>query len=137
MDTVIPGGVDLSPAIDKIMSHYIHLQKMDWDIPKKIIGMMLIAKASSSMESIVQLYSTILSDSTPQEQEEGLDPERITLTMRSSWEAHGCAGESRLNQQQANKLSAVKPAANQPPQFQYQQQQHSGWGMGGGSKRGQ
>ena len=110
MDTVIPGGVDPSPAIDKIMSHYVCLNKMDWDIPKKIVGMMMIAKAPSSMESIVQLYSTILSDSTPQEQEDKLDPERIVLAMRSSWESHRCAGASwfissrqtslaRLNQQ--------------------------------------
>ena len=53
MDTVIPEGVDLSPAIDKIMSHYVRLNKMDWDIPKKIVGRMMIAKAPSSMESIV------------------------------------------------------------------------------------
>ena len=144
MDTVIPRGVDLSPAIDKIMSHYVCLQKMDLDIPKKIVRLMLIAKAPSSMESIVQLFSTILSNSTPQEQEEKLDPERIALAMRSSWEAHGRAGVSWFNQQQVKKLSAVKPAGNQPPQFRHQQQQcgeflqqqHSGWGLGGESKRG-
>ena len=125
MDTVIPSGVDPTPALDKIMSHLIRLNKMNWDIPKKVVGMMMIAKVPSSMESIVQLYSTILSDSSPQQQEEKLDPERITLAMRSSWETHGQAGTSRFNQQRANKLSAVKPAGNQPPQFQYQQQQCS------------
>ena len=108
IDTVIPRGVDPSPAIDKIMSHYVCLNKMGWDIPKKIVGMMMIAKAPSSMESIVQLYSTILTDSSPQEQEDKLDPERIALAMRSSWEAHGCAGASQNNQQQANKLSVIK-----------------------------
>ena len=144
MDTVIPGGVDLSPALDKIMSHFTRLNKMDWEIPKKIVAMMIIVKALSSMESIVQLYSTILADSTKQQAEEELDPERIALTMRASWETHQRAGVSCNNQQQANKLSAVKPAGNQPPQFQYQQQQregfsqqqHGGWGLGGGSKRG-
>ena len=118
-DTAIPNGVDPTPALDKIMSHLIHLNKMNWDIPKKVVGMMMIAKAPSSMESIVQLYSTILSDSSPQQQEEKLDPERIALAMRSSWETHGQAGTSWFNQQQANKLSMVKPAGNQPPQFQY------------------
>ena len=96
---MIPGGADLTPALDKIMSHFICLNKMNWEIPKKVVRMMLIAKALASMESIVQLYSTILSDSTPQEQEHKLDPERIALAMRSSWETHGHAGVSRNNQQ--------------------------------------
>ena len=90
----------------------------------------MIAKAPSSMESIVQLYSTILTDSTPSEQEDKLDPKKIALAMRDSWETHGRAGMSRSNQQRVNKLSAVKPAGNQPPQFQYQQQ-HGGWGLSG------
>ena len=59
-----------------------------------------------------------------------------TFLTRTSWETHGRAGMSRNNQQRANKLSAVKQAGNQPPQFQYQQQQCGGWGLGGGSKRG-
>ena len=145
MDTVIPNGVDPSPALDKIMSHYVRLNKMDWEIPKKVVAMMLIVKAPSSMESIVQLYSTILADLTKEETEDKLDPEKIVLAMRSSWETHQRAGTSRFSQQRVNKLSMVKPAGNQPPQFQYQQQQHgdflqqqrSGWGLGGGSKRGQ
>ena len=145
MDTVIPNAVDPSPALDKIMSHYTRLNKMEWEIPKKIVAMMIIVKAPSSIESIVQLYSTILAGSTKQQAEEKLDPERIALAMRASWETHQRAGVSQFNQQQATKLSTVKPAGNQPPQFQYQQQQHGessqqqhgGWGLGGGSKRGQ
>ena len=144
MDTVIPTGVDPTPALDKIMSHFTRLNKMNWEIPKKVIGMMMIVKAPSSMESIVQLYSTILTDATLQEQEDKSDPEKIALAMRGSWETHGRAGMSQSNQQRVNKLSAAKPAGNQPHQFQYQQQhgeslqqQHSGWGLGGGSKRGQ
>ena len=85
MDTVIPRGVDPTPALNKIMSHLTCLNKMNWEIPKKVVGMMMIAKAPSSMESIVQLYSTILSNSTPQQQEDKLDPEMIALAMRSSW----------------------------------------------------
>ena len=94
MDTVIPNGVDPSPALDKIMSHFICLNKMEWEIPKKVVAMILIAKAPSSMDSIVQLYSTILADSTKQEAEDKLDPERVVLTMRSSWETHQRAGSS-------------------------------------------
>ena len=89
MDTVIPSGVDPTPALDKIMSHFTCLNKMNWEIPKKVLGMMMIMKVPSSMESIVQLYSTILTDSTSQEQEEKLDPEKIALAMRGSWETHG------------------------------------------------
>ena len=99
MDTVIPNAVDLSPALDKIMSHYTCLNKMEWEILKKSVAMMIIVKAPSSMESIVQLYSTILADSTKQQAEEKLDPERITLAMRASWETHQPAGVSRFNQQ--------------------------------------
>ena len=98
MDTAIPNGVDPSPALDKIMSHYVRLNKMDWEIPKKVVAMMLIAKAPSSMESIVQLYSTILANSTKEETEDKLDPEKIILVMRSSWETHQRAGSSRFNQ---------------------------------------
>ena len=94
MDTVIPNGVDPSPALDKIMSHYVRLNKMEREIPKKVVAMMLIAKAPSSMESIVQLYSTILADSTKAETEDKLDPEKIVLAMRSSWETHQRAGSS-------------------------------------------
>ena len=88
MDTMIPNGVDPGPALDKIMSHYVCLNKMDWEIPKKVMAMMLIVKAPSSMESIVQLYSTILADLTKQEAEDKLDPERVVLAIRSSWGAH-------------------------------------------------
>ena len=77
--------------------------------------------------------------------DDSLDLDQIVQAMRTSWEAHGQAGTSRFNQQQANKLSVVKQAGNEPPQFHYQQQQrgefpqqqHGGWGLGGGSKRGQ
>ena len=99
MDTVIPVGVDLTPALDKIMSHFIHLNKMNWEILKKVVGMMMIVKAPSAMESIVQLYSTILTDATLQEQEDKLDLEKIALAMRSSWETHRRAGMSWSNRQ--------------------------------------
>ena len=125
MDTVIPSVVDPSPALDKIMPHFTHLNKMDWEIPKKIVVMMIIAKAPSSMESIVQLYSTILADSTKQQAEERLDPERIALTMRASWETHQRVGVSRNNQQQATKLSTVKPAGNLPTSPKYSLEFHT------------
>ena len=144
MDTVIPNGVDPSPALDKIMSHYVRLNNMDCEIPKKILSMMLLAKAPASMETIVQMFSQILGDAEKKKVDEELIPEKVVHMMRTSWETHGRAGMSHNNQQQANKLSAVKPVGNQLPQFRYQQQQrgeflqqqHGGWGLGGGSKRG-
>ena len=145
MDTVIPNGVDPSPALDKIMSHYTHLINMDCKIPKKIISLMLLAKAPSSMETIVQMFSQMISDAPVAKMNKELVPQKVAHMMRTSWETHGQQGASRSNQQRANKLSAVKPAGTQPPQFQHQQQQHrdfpqqqrGGWGLGGGSKRGQ
>ena len=90
------------------------------------------------------MFSQILGDAEKKKVDDELIPEKVVHMMRTSWETHRRAGMSRNNQQRANKLSAVKPAGNQPPQFQYQQQQRgefpqqqrSGWGLGGGSKRG-
>ena len=72
---------------------------MDWEISKKVMAMMIIAKAPSSMESIVQLYSTISANLIKEQAEEKLDPERITLAMRSSWKTHQRAGVSKFDQQ--------------------------------------
>ena len=126
------------------MSHYVHLNNMDCEIPKKIFSMMLLAKAPASMETIVQMFSQILGDAEKKKVDDELIPEKVVHMMRTSWETHRQAGMSRNYQQRANKLSTVKPVENQPPQFQYQQQQRgefpqqqrSGWGLGGGSKRG-
>ena len=144
MDTMIPNEVDPSPALDKIMSHYTRLSKMNCEVPKKILSLMLLAKAPSLMETIVQMFSQLLRDADEDKMTEELVTEKVVQMMRTSWETHWCAGMSRNNQQWANKLSAIKPAGNQPPKFQYQQQQrrdflqqqHGGWGLGGGSKRG-
>ena len=75
---------------------------------------------------------------------DAFDLEQVVKVFRMSWKTSGRTGVSRSNQPRVNKLSAVKPAGNQPPQFQYQQQQRreypqqqrGGWGLGGGSKRG-
>ena len=85
MDTVIPNGSDPSPALDKIMSHFVHLQEMRWEIPVKVQGMMILAKAPPSMESIVQMLSAVARD----ESTEDLTPEKISAAMRASWETHG------------------------------------------------
>ena len=62
IDTVIPNGVDPSPALDKIMSHHTHLTNMECEIPTKILSLMLLAKAPSSMETVVQMFSQLLGD---------------------------------------------------------------------------
>ena len=89
MDTVIPNGVDPSPALDKIMSHYVCLNNMDCEIPKKILSMMLLAKAPASMETIVQMFSQILGDAEKKKVDEELIPEKVVHMMRTSWETHG------------------------------------------------
>ena len=113
MDTVIPNGSDPSPALDKIITHFARLDSQGWEIPSKVQGMMLLSKAPFSMESVVQVYAQMIND---QPYEEGnLDPMKIAAAMRTSWETHGRFGAGKKNnQQQANKLSAVKPAQGQP-----------------------
>ena len=122
MDTVIPNGSDPSPALDKIMSHFVRLKEMKWDIPEKVQAMMILSKAPSSMESLVQLTSYVAKDDDAE-----LKTDKIVRSMLLSWETHGRQGANRNNQQRANKLSAVKPAG-QPPQFQQQQEQQRGDG---------
>ena len=56
--------------------------------PKESRGNDVDSESSIIMESIVQLYSTILANSTKAETEDKLDPEKIVLAMRSSWETH-------------------------------------------------
>src|ERR1700733_6862596 len=113
MDTVIPNGSDPSPALDKIAAHFTNLAKMKWEISKKIQAMMILSKAPPSTESIIQLFAQMAKEDS----EKGLDPERLSAAMRSSWETHQRSGANRgknNNQQQANKLSAVKPFDNAP-----------------------
>ena len=139
METVIPNGSDPSPSLDKIMAHHIRLKEMDYQISDKVLAMMILAKAPSTMESIVQL----MSQAAKQSGEELKVPE-VIKAMSLSWETHGRQGAGRQNQQRANKLSAVRPAG-QPPQFNAQQQQPNeqqrgdgqGWRGGrGGGRRG-
>ena len=142
MDTAIPNNSDPNPAIDKILAHYAHLTTMKWEISSKVLAMLVLSKAPQSMEAVVQMVTHVSEDPLTNE---AFDLEQIVKALRMSWETSGQSGVSRFNQQRATKLSAVKPAGNQPPQFQYQQQQRGeslqqqrgGWGLGGGSKRGQ
>ena len=88
MDTVIPNGVDPSPALDKIMSHHICLTNMECEIPKKILSLMLLAKAPSLMETVVQMFSQLLGDADEDKMTEQLIPEKVAQMMRTSWETH-------------------------------------------------
>src|SRR5258708_22171440 len=123
MDTAIPNGSDPSPSLDKIMAHFIRLKEMKWDIPKNIQGMMILSKAPASMEAVVQVFAQMINEKSDAEKKE-LEPEKIINAMRTSWETHGRsgAGRGKQNQQQAQKLSAVKQNTG-PPNFQQQQQQ--------------
>ena len=140
MDTVIPNNSDPNPAIDKILAHHARLISMKWDISSKVLAMMMLSKAPQSMEAVVQLVTQV---SEKPLTDDAFDIDQIVKVLRLSWETSGRSGVSRFNQQRATKLSAVKPAGNQPPQFQYQQQQHGdfpqqqrgGWGLGGGRGR--
>src|SRR5258708_6330584 len=122
MDTAIPNGSDPGPALDKIMSHFVRLKSMKWDIPRNVQGMMILSKAPQSMEAVVQVFAQMINDQTEDQKRESLEPEKICTTMRMSWETLGRSGaKGKQNQQQAQKLSAVKQNTG-PPNFQQQQQ---------------
>src|ERR1700759_3961354 len=145
MDTQIPNNADPSPALDIILSHSIRLREMEFPIEEKILAMILLSKAPPSMEAIVQLFTTISSIDKVKgksvAEESKLTTEKVVLMMKNSWETHGRYGnKGRGNQQQAHKLSAVKPADHLPPQFHQQQQQQqrgqNNFRGGRGAKRG-
>jgi hypothetical protein len=127
MDTVIPNGSDPSPALDKILAHFTILKQMKWDIPQRIQAMIILAKAPSNMEAVVQ----VMAQNSAQRVEEDETAEPLKLddvlkAMRLSWETGKRSGASRAsgsgqNQQRANKLSAVQ-RSGPPPQFTQQQQ---------------
>ena len=56
MNVTIPDKQDPSPALSKIMSHFIRLKEIGFEIPDNVQVMMLIAKAPPSMEVIVQAF---------------------------------------------------------------------------------
>jgi hypothetical protein len=138
MDTVIPNGVDPSPALAKIQAHFSQLERLKWKIPSHIKGLMMLAKAPSTMETTVQLMCHNLESGNIDN--EDITPEQVAQALRNTWETSRREGRSKQNQQQANKLSSVKPARNQPPKFQQQcregSQNQGGQGKGGQGKRG-
>src|SRR5258708_3222483 len=122
MDMAIPNGSDPSLALDKIISHFVRLKTINWEIPAKVQAMMIMSKAPPSMESVVQLFSQMLADVPDKEKEASMNPEKICAAFRTSWETHGRQGaKGKQNQQQAQKLSAVKQNTG-PPTFQQQHQ---------------
>jgi len=118
MQTIIPHNGDPSHALDKILTHFIRLKEFECEIPDKIQKMMLLAKAPPSMEVVTQ---ALCADDSKLETITAAD---LVKVMLQSYETHSRQG-GKNNQQQANKLSAVKQS-NGPPQFQQQQNQQRG-----------
>src|SRR5258708_28667116 len=84
--------------------------------------MMILSKALASMEAVVQVFAQMINDQTEDQKRESLEPEKICTAMRMSWETLGRSrAKGKQNQQQAQKLSAVKQNTG-PPNFQQQQQ---------------
>jgi hypothetical protein len=121
MDTVIPNNGDPSPALDKMMSHFVRLDEMNWVVPKNIQAMIILAKAPPSMESMVQIMAAQVKE---EKDKSKITPDVILGQMRLSWDTHARTGaKNKQNQQQSNKISAVHDGSGQPPSFQQQQQQ--------------
>ena len=122
MNTIIPANADPRPAIDKILTHFTRLRVNDLKIPDNIQSLILLSKAPSTMEVMVQAFSA---DAT----QKGItNVQEICHAMISSWQNSGRSG-TQGNQQRANKLSAVKSQDDQNPQFQQQQDQQRGDGQ--------
>jgi hypothetical protein len=58
MDTFIPNNQDPTPSIDKILTHFVRLSSIDFEIPEKIKAMIILAKAPKSMETAVQMIAS-------------------------------------------------------------------------------
>jgi len=129
MDTNIPNNSDPSPSLDKMMAHFAHLRDLRFKLTPKVQAMMILAKAPSSMEALIQV---IFQESD----HDKLTPDGVISAMMTAWEAHNRSGNRTNNQQRANRLSAVKRDSG-PPQFQQQQQQRGdGTWQQRGRKRG-
>jgi len=118
INTTIPNNADPSIALDKMLTHFIRLKQIGFEIPDKVQVMMILAKAPPSFEVTVQALC-MESDKL-----DTLKPDLLVKGLLQSWETHSRSG-GKNNQQQANKLSAVKQS-NGPPQFQQQQNQQRG-----------
>jgi hypothetical protein len=135
---VIPNGADVGPALAKIQANFTQLERLKWKIPNSVKGLMLLAKAPASMESTVQFVCFNLTNAG-EEAVDNIKPEDVALTLHNAWENSQQEGRSKQNQQQAKKLSTVKPAGNQPPNFQQQRgygNQNRGRGKNHRGKRG-
>jgi transposase InsO family protein len=129
MDTVIPGGSDPSPALDKISSHFARLKDLQLEVPEIVQVMIILAKAPPSMESVIQFIGQ-----TEPEKWNSLEIVNVKKTMVLSWET----SQRGKGKQLANKLSAVHRGPQNAPQFQQQQQnqQQRGDWQGGQGGRG-
>jgi hypothetical protein len=102
MDTVIPNGVDPGPALATIQAHFSQLERLQWKIPSHVKGLMILAKAPSSMKATVQILCHNLENGKIDSDD--LSPEKIALQLGNTWETSRCE-ERGKKQQQANKLS--------------------------------
>ena len=57
--TLIPDSSDPSPAINAMVAHFSRLREMNFEIPKKIQCLILLARLPSSMDYIVQRSNTM------------------------------------------------------------------------------
>ena len=55
MNTTIPSNSDPSPSLNKMKAHFMRLREQGFEIPEKIQAMMILCKAPTHMETVVQL----------------------------------------------------------------------------------
>ena len=93
MDMKIPDNQDPYPSVDKILTHFMRLKEIGFEISEKIQVMMFLVKMPSTMETIVQLFA-LKQDTDP-----NLSLEDVVKAMGTSWQANTRAGNRQQNQQ--------------------------------------
>ena len=92
MDTIIPSHQDPFPAVDKILSHFMHLKDIGFEVTDKTQVMMFLMKCPPMMETIIQLF-TLKWESDP-----NLTVEDIIKAMGAFWQANTRTGNYQNNQ---------------------------------------
>jgi len=125
LSTTIPAGSHPTPAITKMLSHFMYLKDAGFDFPVPVQTMIILCKLPPMMEVVAQ----ILSQRSPNEIK-NLKLEGIVKAATLSFEQKGATCSSGKGPQ-ANKLSTVKHKLADPKFAQQQQQGGSNGGASG------
>ena len=127
LSTMIPTGSHPTPAITKMLSHFVYLKDAGFKFPANVQAMIILCKLPPTMEVVAQ----ILSQTSPSEIKT-LKPDGIVKAATLSFKQKGASHGGGSKAPQANKLSTVKHK-QADPKFAQQQQQGRSNGSGSGN----